>query len=193
MCKDGVTRRIHELTTDGACHAILNHHNCVYETLEARPKALISDAVAYAAATSAPNEAVSKTMLSLHEFFLKPSFSWAPTAAQNAVCTWARHAAIVHLAVTVQPFEELPDDCAGDVLEFLEIEMTRAEALHILTHCSSPKARAWVRTIYSSIIAVSSMIVASIQLSWLMKGHILRMYFLLCSRQFLFPYYDTIL
>jgi len=153
--KDGITRKIQELTTDDACRDIINHHDCAYETLKANPRALISAAVAHSAAISAPDKAVPETLLSLHEFFLMPSFSWTPAAAHNAVYAWARHAANVQLAVTAQPFSDLSDDCAGDILEFLEIEMTRAEALHIATHCSSPDARAWVRAIRSSVIVVS--------------------------------------
>jgi hypothetical protein len=39
---------------------------------------------------------------------------------------WAQHVFIAQLAATVQLFEELLDDCAGDVLEFFG--MTRNES-----------------------------------------------------------------
>lgn len=87
-------------------------------------------------------------------------FLWAPAPARAAIFLWARNTFVVQLAKTVEPFEKLPEDCAGDVLEFLDIAMTRKEALHIATHCSSPEACAWVRAVVAaaaaSAIAVSN-------------------------------------
>ena len=64
--------------------------------------------------------------LSLRAHQLDPAFLWAPPAARAAMVAWAQHVFIAQLAATVQLFEELLDDCAGDVLEFFG--MTRNES-----------------------------------------------------------------
>jgi len=58
--------------------------------------------------------------LSLRAHQLDPAFLWAPPAARAAMVAWAQHVFIAQL------FEELLDDCAGDVLEFFG--MTRNES-----------------------------------------------------------------
>jgi len=152
-CKGGTT--LHDVNTDHTCLVVLEHHNFILEALRADPTALVSTALAHCATLSAPDEPVPATTLVLHPSFLDPSFQWVPKAARREVSTWARNAVIVQLAASVQPFSELPDDCAGDVLEFLELDMAREESLHIVTNCSSPEACIWVRMILSSVIAVS--------------------------------------
>ena len=64
---------------------------------------------------------------------------------------WALHVFIAQLAATVQLFEELPDDCAGDVLEFFG--MTHNESELIAKHCSSPEAQDWVRAVIAAAAA----------------------------------------
>jgi hypothetical protein len=60
----------------------------------------------------------------------------------------------VQLACDTPPFGDVSDDCAGDILEYLETAMTRAEALHIASHCSSPEAYTWVRSVVAEATAV---------------------------------------
>ena len=56
----------------------------------------------------------------------------------------------------MQPFADLPDDCAGDVLEYFDAPKTRPELVYIATHCSSPEACAWVRKVVAAAVAVSA-------------------------------------
>jgi len=67
---------------------------------------------------------------------------------------------IAQLAATVQLFEELSDDCAGDVLEFFG--MTRNESDLNAKHCSSPEAQGWVRAVIAAAVVVSAMRTISI-------------------------------
>ena len=92
--------------------------------------------------------------LPLHEYQLGPSFLWATPAARTTVFAWARDAFIAQIAANTQPFEELSDDCAGDVLEFLDTTMARAEILHVATHCSSTEAHAWLHEVLAAAITV---------------------------------------
>jgi|GEM_PF-5471438 hypothetical protein len=58
-----------------------------------------------------------------------------------------------------QLFVNFPDNCAGDVLDFFKMTISRTEALDIATHCSSPEAHAWVRAVVAAAIAVSVIII----------------------------------
>jgi len=113
---------------------------------------LVAAALAHCATLSASEERLPATALSLRKYQLDPAFQWAPPAARAAVVAWARDSLIVLLAGSIQPFERLPDDCAGDVLEFFE--MTRNESDFIANHCSSPEARDWVRAVVAAVVAV---------------------------------------
>jgi len=66
----------------------------------------------------------------------------------------AREALTVHLAAATPPYAELPDDCAGDVLEFLGTHLARTELLDVVTHCASSGAQAWVWAVVSAANAV---------------------------------------
>jgi hypothetical protein len=68
---------------------------------------------------------------------------------------WARDAATVQLAAKNQLFVDLSDDLAGDVLEFLEMTMTRSKALQFASHCSSHEAITWVRAVNEAAVVVS--------------------------------------
>jgi len=94
------------------------------------------------------------TGLSLREHQLGPSFFWATPAARAAIFTWARDVFIAQTAAITQPFEELPDDCAGDVLDFLETTMTPLKMLHVAMQYSSSDARACVCATVRAAIAV---------------------------------------
>ena len=83
-----------------------------------------------------------------------PFLLLGPRTARAAIFVWAQGAFIVQLAAKTEPFAALSDDCAGDVLEFIELGMPSAEALHIATHCSSPEACAWVRAVTAKAVVV---------------------------------------
>lgn len=51
---------------------------------------------------------------------------------------------MIQLASCTQPLVELPDDCAGDDLDFLHMGMARKDSLLIAAHCSSPDAHAFM-------------------------------------------------
>ena len=142
------------LATDDACRAILEHHAAVLATIKKNPTALISAATAHCAALSASEESVLTAALPLHEYQLGPSFLWATPAARTTVFAWAGYAFIAQIAATTQPFAELSDDCAGDILEFFDMTMTRVEMLHVTMHCASPRACAWVHEILTAAITV---------------------------------------
>lgn len=139
-----------DLATDDACRDILMHYAGTYATLVENPSFLVSSALAHCANLSA---SVPTTEPSLRARQLDPSFRWAPPTARSAVIAWARAAFMIQLAATTQPFEKLPEDCAGDVLEFLETAVTCTEASHIVRHCSSPEASAWVRAVLAAAVA----------------------------------------
>jgi len=153
-----------DLATDDTCRKILEHHAAVYATVMYDPAILVAFVLAHCATLSASGDPVPKTALSLRAHQLDPSFLWAPPAARAAVFAWARNAFQAQLAATTQPFGVLPDDCAGDVLDFFGMAMTRFEALHVTTHCSSPEACAWVREVVTAAVAVAIAVGAVIHL-----------------------------
>ena len=81
--------------------------------------------------------------------------SGAPPDAYAAVVAWNRKAFTVQVAVVSQLFQEISDDIAGDIFEFLEPSMSRTEWMHVATNCSSPEARTWVRSMMAAAVAVS--------------------------------------
>ena len=137
------------------CHGLLQHHAAVLATTKDNPAALISSAFVHCATLSGSKDSVQAPALPLHAFQLDPSFLWAPHQARSLVFKWARNAFIAQLAVITEPFEELPEDCAGDILAFLEMAMTREESLQIARHCAWPEAHFWVRAVMAAAIAVS--------------------------------------
>jgi len=60
---------------------------------------------------------------------------------------------MVQVADFTDPFKDLPDDCAGDVLEYLDMAITRSKWIHIAMHCSSQKAQIWVRAVLAAAFA----------------------------------------
>ena len=106
---------------------------------------------------SASGEPVPSSDLALRAHHLDPSFLWIPPAARAAVVAWTRDAYMAQHACSINPFQRLPEDCAGDVLEFFGMAMTCSDALHIAKHCSSPEARAWLRAVVAAAVVVGSM------------------------------------
>ena len=128
----------------------------ILNALKTDPDALASAATAHCAILSALKNTIPAPALSLHPYHLRPSFLWAPHEARCAVFKWARNAFIAQLAASTKAYVKLIDDCAGDVLEFLEVAMTRQESMHVTTHCASLKARDWVRAVLVAAVAVST-------------------------------------
>lgn len=124
-------------------------------TLKAEPALLVTAAIAHCAALSAHNKPASDSVLPLKAYQLEPSFLWAPRDARKSLFTWARDALVVEFAASVEPFSELPDDCAGDVLDYLETTMTRKESPDFAMRCLSPESSAWRRAIIAAGITVS--------------------------------------
>jgi hypothetical protein len=129
------------------CRALLEHHADAVAVLTAIPNLLVSTALAYCANNDSLGEIIPLTVLSLRAYHYDPSLLWAPDDARELVVAWARDALVAQLAANTPPFADLSDDSAGDVLEFLDTSMARAELLRIVAHCSSPKALAWVRAV----------------------------------------------
>jgi len=158
MCqrrKNGATAL--DVATDDTCRDILTHHKAICASINEDPTKLVTAACSHCGTLSAGREQLPATALSLGAHHFDPAFLWAPPDARAAVFAWALHVFIAQLAATIQPFEDLPDDCAGDVLEFFEMAMTRTDALHIAKHCSSPEARAWVRTVIAAAVVVGAL------------------------------------
>lgn len=155
VCKDYRTPL--QLATNGACRDLLGHHESILRILRVDSSAFVSAVVAHCAALSTPNSSAPETKLTLRAHQLDPSFLWVP---HIEACIdrfgWARDVYAAQVASNVQPFVDLPDDCAGDVLEYLEFKMTRAEVLHVVTHCSSPEAHAWVCEVATAAIVVKN-------------------------------------
>lgn len=143
-------------TTCSVCWALLKHLTINKAILTSHPELLVSVAAARCATLAASVETFPNTALFLQAYQLEPTFLWAPPEARNALFAWAKNAFVAQLAANTQAFAELPDDCAGDVLECFEMTMTRKDALHIATHCSSPEAHAWLRETVAAAVAVSA-------------------------------------
>jgi len=62
----------------------------------------------------------------------------------------------VKLTISADLVVELPDDCAGDVSDFLTEIMSRAEITIAMKHLSSPEAYAWVRKMITAEVIVSN-------------------------------------
>ena len=152
-----------DLATHGStCHALLQEHAAVLAALHddligVLLKAAISCADSHpmldkekSLTTPTFTTAADSTANHFH-----PSFAWAPPTARAVIFAWARDALIVQLAATSHPCKDLPDDCLGDVLEFFESTMARVEYMYVATHCSSPEAQAWVRSVVAAAVAVS--------------------------------------
>ena len=157
MCtrKGGATPLDLATDTGGACYSVLQSHTAEFIAIRKKPAAFVSMAVSHCASLNLPAGAP----ISKRAYLLNPPFLWAPSFARVLLFKWARGAAIIHIAGDTAPFASLPDDCAGDVLEYLEVAMTRTESLHVTEHCSSPKARDWVRAVLAAAVAVSTSLV----------------------------------
>jgi len=115
------------------------------------PAILISTIRAHCTELSASGGGVLAPELALRSYHFDPSFLWVPSVARGMVFRWARNVHVAQLASTTQPFLHLSDDCAGDVLEFLPMTMPRTESPHMVAHCSSPEAQAWVRAVLAVV------------------------------------------
>jgi len=88
--------------------------------------------------------------------FRDPAFLWAPSNARARIFAWAQDVFASQLVALTEPFAELPEDCAGDVWEYLiETSLTRIEMQQIVSCCSSPEARAWIRAVVAAAYAAN--------------------------------------
>lgn len=104
----------------------------------------------------------------LHSYQVGPFFFWVPEEVRTELFFWAEDARLLLLAATSKPFVDLPDDCAGDILEYLNFQTNRynlhsnkcdkyrkrRDMLWFVEHCSSPQAHAWARMIFAASKAV---------------------------------------
>ena len=139
---------------DNPCFDFIQHHNAVSAILAEVPGHLVLSALAHCASLSASEESVPAPVLFLRAYHLDSSFLWAPSEARKMVFTWARDVFIIQMTTISQHFSDLPDDCSGDIFEYLEMLMTRKESMRIVAHCSSPPAHAWVRAVVAVAVAV---------------------------------------
>ena len=134
-------------------------HYAILDILEADPAALVTAAVAHCAALAAPSVPLPETAaISLGAYQLDLSFLWAPPAARAAITDWARDVVILQLAANELFLDGLPDDCSGDVLEFLIVTVTRAELQDMSTLHSSPEACDWVRAVVVAGVAAANVV-----------------------------------
>jgi hypothetical protein len=176
--------------TDDTCRDILKHHGAIDASIRKDPTTLIAAALAHCATLSASEEPLPATALSLSAHYFDPGFLWATPAARSAVVAWAQDVLIVQHVGSIQPFERLPDDCAGDVLEFFGV--TRNESQLIAKHCSSPEAQDWVHAVIAT--AVAKVAVGAVRFShmklcivsktsYIVYAHFVLHFFLLSLRQ----------
>ena len=150
-----------DLATDDTCREILDNHAALYASITEDPYTLVFACLAHCAnlSTSEEPSPVSEEFLpvaasSLRAHYFDSAFLWAPTAARAAVVIQAQHVFIAQLAATIQPFERLPLDCAGEILEFFEIARNEFEL--IAKHCSSPEACAWVGAVVAAAVVAKA-------------------------------------
>jgi hypothetical protein len=133
----------------------LKHHAGILATLGNDPAALVSAAIAHCASLSSSTDPKPAKALPLRSYHLEPPFLWAPPAARASIIAWARDSFIIQIATTIPPFVELPDDCAGDILEYFDSQVTHGQVLHNAMHSFSFEAHAWVRAVVITEVAVS--------------------------------------
>ena len=137
------------------CRDLLEHHGIVLAALDDDPNLIISAALEHCVALSNEQKAsVPAKELPLRPYHFDPSFLWANPDARAAIFKWARSAFVVQQAAAISLFANLPDDCACDVLDFLQVPMPRSESLHVATCCASPEAQAWMRAVVVAAVLV---------------------------------------
>ena len=135
------------------CYAALRHHCDTIETLTVNPGALVSAAEAHCVALAVSDEPFPESALSLRTYQLDPFFLWTPVEARKKVVAWARDIFVVQLAHKTPFLEDLPDDCAGDIMEFF---VTRDNLLSILSY--SPESNTWVRAVVVAGLVAAKMV-----------------------------------
>ena len=143
-----------DCATDEACRAFLKHHEEYVLPRSNDPECLLDIAIEYCNTLSASSNV--ETVENLHAYHLDPYFFWAPPDARYMIFGWAQNAFTNQLAAYTQPFLELPEDCAGDVLEYLDTNMTREDSLYYATECATPAAHAWVRDVLAAGVSLST-------------------------------------
>jgi len=129
-----------DLAIDEACRELLDHHAPIIAEVDREASALVVAAHVHWANLSKSEVPIFAPALSLCAYQIDASFCWAPPPARSAVIAWARGVKIAQFAATTQLFADLPDDCGGDVLEFLEVLMPREVMMNLSAHSLSPLA-----------------------------------------------------
>jgi hypothetical protein len=109
--------------------------------------------VAHCADLSGFRDSVPAASLSWRAYHFDPHFHWAPLEYCEAIFDWARDAFIAQTAFSIQPFAELPDDCAGDIVDYLETRLARTEMLQIAKYCTSAESCSWVCRVIAAGVA----------------------------------------
>jgi len=143
-----------DYATDEACRAFLKHHEEYVLPRSNDPECLLDVAIEYCSPLSASSNV--ETEENLHMYHLDPYFFWAPPDARYMIFGWAQNAFTNQLAAYTQPVLELLEDCAGDVLEYLDTTMTREDSLYYATECATPAAHAWVRDVLAAGVSLST-------------------------------------
>lgn len=150
-----------DVASDDACRALLVHHNAVFAVVRDNPLALLHFVYEHCARGAPPEEILVAPELPLRAYHLDPSMLWAPAPARAAVVAWAKDAIVGQAVAMTLSLADLPDDCAGDILDFLEMSMTltrRQELLHhSTTSIMSPEAHTWMREVIIAAVVVRSM------------------------------------
>ena len=136
-----------DLATDDGCRKVLEHHSSILVDVVSDPDGLVTAAIAHCASLSASDWPRPVRALSLQDYHLDPFLHWVPPPAGNILITKALDVYTAQIAANTQPFLELPDDCAGEVLGYLKTTLMRTELLEIAEHCSSPEACAWMHAV----------------------------------------------
>lgn len=131
------------------------HHAAVLNFLGTDPAALVPAVVAHCAALSGLKDSVPAPKIQLSAHHLDPFFLWAPTGSRKGIFAWARNIFVIQFAANTTTFKDLPDDCAGDILEYLVTTMTRLETMLIMTNGFSPEAHDWALAVLKASVVVS--------------------------------------
>jgi len=158
-----------------AARANFEHHCALVNHLSIYPSDVIPAVIAYCTCSRVSDDLATTAelfistvegplpiqALNLHAYhFHDPSFRWAPTEARVKIFAWAQDLFAAHLVAYTLPFADLPDDCVGDVWEYMiEIVTARIELQHVIRCCSSPETLAWIRAVVAAAYAAVSQIV----------------------------------
>jgi len=138
-----------------ALRTFLEDHAAVLDLLDRDSSAVVPAVVAHCPALSGLKDSVPASEIQLSAHHLDPAFLWAPSNARKAIFAWAQNTYIVQFAASSTFFKVLPDDCAGDILEYVVTAMNRIEMIPIMTNCFSPEAQVFASAVLEASVVVS--------------------------------------